>query len=416
MNITDAFLRNAVGKPYSGAPQIAYGKGLSIRISPKGKITWVLRYNFNGAPARVKLGEYPAMKIKEAQDQRDEYKALVSKGIDPRSDHIKLGVNSPKTISALIEYYVEHSLMETNKQWQSINSLLQRSVVPHIGDYKAGDIELSDYVRMFQIERERAGAKHATRLLYRLKSVLNYGIRHGFLKQNHLNHLKGRDVGEISKPVKRKLTEVEIGAMWVCIDTLPYHETMKNLLKLTMIFGSRISELRLSEKSHFDFDKMVWTVPVINNKMGSKLEAEITRPIPKMAESIIRQQIDIAPDFKYMFPRYYIVADKPIDQKTPYRPSLVLGQMMSGLGYTETRNHDMRRTARNAWEQLRFPPYVSETMLGHKVHKGVMAHYVDYDYLEEQRECYDIWCEYIQKKVSDFLSNQRHISQLGSAS
>lgn len=171
------------------------------------------------------------------------------------------------------------------------------------------------------------------------------------LKQNHLNHLKGRDVGEISKPVKRKLTEVEI-----------------------------------------------------------------TRPIPKMAESIIRQKMDIAPDFKYMFPRYYIVADKPIDQKTAYRPSLVLGEMMSGLGYTETRNHDMRRTARNAWEQLRFPPYVSETMLGHKVHKGVMAHYVDYDYLEEQRECYDIWCEYIQKKVSDFLSNQRHISQLGSAS
>ncbi|MCQ1060815.1 site-specific integrase [Photobacterium sp. ZSDE20] len=412
MKITDARLRHIVGKPYSGAPQIAYEKGLSLRISPKGKVTWVLRYNFNGSPVRVKLGEYPAMKIKEAKDKRDEYKLLVSKGIDPRGNHIKLGVNSPKTISALIEYYIENSLMESNKQWPAIESLLRRSIIPHIGDYPADDIERADYVCLFKLEKERAGAKHATRLLYRFKSILNYGVRHGFLKQNHLNHLKGSDVGEMSKPVKRKLIDVEIGALWVCIDTLPYHETMKNLLKLTMIFGSRVGELRLSEKSHFDFEMLTWTVPAENHKMGRKSGAEIVRSIPVMAEEILKQQIEIEPDFKYMFPQYYIVKDKPLNQKTPYRPSLVLAQMMTEMGYTETRNHDMRRTARNAWEALDFPEKVSETMIGHKVHKGVQAHYLEYYYLDEQLDCYEEWCDYILRQTEIFLRQKREHGNL----
>ncbi|CAH7224207.1 Integrase [Vibrio chagasii] len=412
MKITDAFLRNTSGKPYKGAPQIAYGNGLSIRISPKGKITWTLRFNYDSAPAKMKLGEYPAMKIKEALVKRDEMKALISKGIDPRSAHIKLGSNSPTTISALIEYYIEKSLMNSNRQWQTIQNNLEVSVKPHIGDYQSDDVELADYVRMFDLERERAGAKHATRLLYRMKTILNFGIRHGFLKQNQLNHLKGSDVGEISKPLKRKLTDVEIGAMWVCLDTLRHHDTMKNLLRLTMIFGSRISELRLSKKEDFDFERMVWTVPVANNKMGSKLDSKIVRPIPKMAMEIIEEQIAIAPDFEYMFPRYKVPVDLPLDQKTPYRPSLALAESMERLGYTVTRNHDMRRTARNAWEKLQFPPFVSETMLGHKVHTGVRAHYIDYDYLDEQRECYEVWCGYIKNQVSLFLKESRKVVPL----
>lgn len=34
-------------------------------------------------------------------------------------------------------------------------------------------------------------------------------------------------------------------------------------------------------------------------------------------------------------------------------------------------------------------------MLGHK---GVSEHYLDYKYIEEQRQCYEKWCDYILDK------------------
>lgn len=72
-----------------------------------------------------------------------------------------------------------------------------------------------------------------------------------------------------------------------------------------------------------------------------------------------------------------------------------LADAIEKTGYPRTTNHDMRRTARNFWEHSGFNPKVSEVMLGHKVHTGVAKHYLDYDYLEEQRECYEIWAEFV---------------------
>lgn len=69
-----------------------------------------------------------------------------------------------------------------------------------------------------------------------------------------------------------------------------------------------------------------------------------------------------------------------------------LADVVKMVGLPRTTNHDMRRTARNIWEAMDVPFHVAETMLGHKVHRGVQSHYLDYDYLDEQREAYASWC------------------------
>ncbi|EEY42165.1 phage Integrase [Vibrio cholerae RC27] len=56
MAITDAWLRATNGKPYSGKTEISHRFGLGVRVSPKGKITWVYRANINGKMQRIKLG------------------------------------------------------------------------------------------------------------------------------------------------------------------------------------------------------------------------------------------------------------------------------------------------------------------------------------------------------------------------
>ena len=416
MKITDAWLRANVGKPYSGPPVIAYKNGLGVRVSPKGVITWIYRFRSDGKQARMKIGSYPAMKIKSAVEERERLAELLAQDIDPRNKRtIRAGYNKPETVTALIEHYVENQLKEKNDQYKTIKSNLERSVTPYIGEYEVSKLELADYIEMFNQEKRRAGAKHSARLLHRLKTVMNYGVRNGFIKYNTLAPLRVQDVGQSSEPRRMKLQDVEIGAFWACIGSLAYHPSIHNLFRLNLIFGNRIGELILSTKDEFDFEKMVWTVPKTHNKTRNVGGNEIVRPIPSMALAFLRDQFALFPEAKHTFPQYYIYKDAPINKKTPYRPSIKLGEMLVDLGYPDVRNHDMRRTARNAWEKLGFPFIVSETMLGHKVHKGVHAHYLDYTYLEEQRECYEKWCDYIKEMTEKFIVGEKKIVKFKSA-
>jgi integrase len=162
-----------------------------------------------------------------------------------------------------------------------------------------------------------------------------------------------------------------------------------------MIFANRPNELRLAKKSDFDLEKMIWTVREENNKTRKKNGGEIRRAIPPLACEVIRAQFMLFPEFKTMFPAVRIGKDRVMAANTPVEFGSLLADYIESKGYPRTTNHDMRRTARNIWEQLGISYHVSETMLGHKVHTGIRSHYLDYDYLEEQREAYRRWCDVI---------------------
>ncbi|MGU9851125.1 hypothetical protein ACU680_10045 [Pseudomonas koreensis] len=54
----------------------------------------------------------------------------------------------------------------------------------------------------------------------------------------------------------------------------------KIFLKLCLIYGCRYSE-----KAHFDFRAMIWTVPPANHKMGKSSGKPLLRPITPETEN-----------------------------------------------------------------------------------------------------------------------------------
>ncbi|WP_338151431.1 Arm DNA-binding domain-containing protein [Aeromonas hydrophila] len=56
MAITDTWLRGINGKPYAGQSEVTDGDGLGVRISPKGLITFQVRYRKNGKQVRKTIG------------------------------------------------------------------------------------------------------------------------------------------------------------------------------------------------------------------------------------------------------------------------------------------------------------------------------------------------------------------------
>ncbi|MGL1832014.1 Arm DNA-binding domain-containing protein [Rhodocyclaceae bacterium SMB388] len=78
--LTDMMARQAkaTGKPYT----IADFNGLSLFVSANGAKLWHFRYTWVGQRARISLGSYPELSLREARNLRDEARALLAKGIN----------------------------------------------------------------------------------------------------------------------------------------------------------------------------------------------------------------------------------------------------------------------------------------------------------------------------------------------
>ncbi|ENI8057920.1 integrase arm-type DNA-binding domain-containing protein [Vibrio vulnificus] len=395
MAITDAWLRAVDGKPYSGPAEVNHRDGLGVRISPKGKITWVYRVSVATKAMRLKLGDYPAMKMRDALRERDKRAELVNLGLDPRKTKMREENSNVLTLNDVIDYWVDNHARDNVKQCDALYKMFRKDICPDLGMLPAKLLELTDFMPVFQKARKRVSAKHAANLMSRVKQVLSFAVRHGLLKYNVLRELKKTDVGEPTTQKKSKQDVEGVKALWKAIDEITTHESHKNFLRLMLIFANRSNELRLAKKRDFDLKKMVWTVPAENNKVRKKNGGAIRRAIPPLAEKIIREQMAVWPTHRMMFPPVVSRLDKPMAANVPVDFGRKLADRIEELGYPRTTNHDMRRTARNIWESMGVPYHVAETMLGHKVHTGVQSHYLDYDYLEQQLEAYQKWSDIV---------------------
>jgi hypothetical protein len=82
--LTDMTVRQAkaTGKPYT----IADFDGLYLHISAVGGKAWHFRYTWVVQRARISLGSYPELSLREARELRDEARSLVARGINPRTE------------------------------------------------------------------------------------------------------------------------------------------------------------------------------------------------------------------------------------------------------------------------------------------------------------------------------------------
>ena len=60
-------------------------KGLILRVSQRSKTFYFsFRNPKNGKPAKIRIGEYPAVALAAAREQGRAYRTLIERGIDPR--------------------------------------------------------------------------------------------------------------------------------------------------------------------------------------------------------------------------------------------------------------------------------------------------------------------------------------------
>ncbi|MGH8501756.1 MAG: Arm DNA-binding domain-containing protein [Gammaproteobacteria bacterium] len=84
--MTEATIRSA--KPGDKPRKLSDAGGLYLLLNPNGSRWWRLKYYFGGKQKGLSLGVYPDVDLKQARQKRDEFRTLLSNGIDP-SEHRK---------------------------------------------------------------------------------------------------------------------------------------------------------------------------------------------------------------------------------------------------------------------------------------------------------------------------------------
>lgn len=392
MALSDTWLKANHGKERPALAERGDREGLGVRVSPKGKITFQLRYRYLGKPTRLDLGSYPLMSLKEARAEAQRLRAQHEQGHDPRIVRLveRQAIAQTESVEHLFRAWYAAYCQEHKKGHHDILRSFEIHVFPQIGALPADKATLPVWMDVLEKHAsERPGI--AERILINARQTYKWGIRRQRVSVNPLNGVGAKEDLRIKKrPGSRTLSAEEIARVWRAIDRSRMAAKNKLFLKLCLIYGCRNGELRAAEKKHFDFERAVWTVPPENHKLGSTTGKPLLRPIVPATETLLRQALALSNGAMHIFTN--TGTDEPMGTSAPLALPYNVMQWLRRHEHYEMEHwsvHDLRRTARTNFSTLT-QPHVAEIMLGHRL-PGEWQVYDHYDYLPEQAEAYTAW-------------------------
>lgn len=394
MAISDTWLKAHSGKLHDALVEKADRDGLSVRVTPKGKITFQLRFRYDARPCRLDLGTYPLMSLKDARAESQRLRAHLEQGYDPRvvRQLEKQTILQADSVEALFRQWYEAYCKGNKKGHHEILRSFEIHVFPKIGHLPAGKVTLHEWLALLE-QHAKARPGIADRILVNAKQMLKWGMKRQLIPSHPLSGINAKEDLQIKKVAgSRSLSHGEITLVWKAIEQSRMATKNKIFMKLCLIYGCRNGELRVSEKGHFDFKAMVWTVPAANHKLGKNSGKPLLRPITPETEPLIQQAIDLSKGSPYLFTNSG--TSKPMGTGAPLQLPYNIMQWLRRHEKYEMAHwsvHDLRKTARTNFSTLT-EPHIAEIMLGHKL-PGSWQVYDQYDYLAEQKEAYSAWCK-----------------------
>lgn len=397
MAISDAWLKANSGREREQSLERADRDGLGVRVSKKGKITFQLRFRLGGKQNRVDIGTYPAVTLKKAREESLKLKGEVEKGHDPRivKKTEKLNNIEAKVFKDIFMMWYEAYCVVNKQNPEAILRSFEIHVFPRFGNIPPDKITSQQWFLFFS-EKNKSVPAIADRLLVNAKQTLAWAKRLQLVKRNNLADLNAkRDIGIQKKQITRTLDDEEIAMLYEALRYSRMSPKNKLFLKLCLIYACRNSELRVSKKSDFDFDKMIWTVPPENHKIGKHTKKPILRPIVPATKALLDELFLLSPNSEYVITNANsdVMMTRSSTLQLPY---ILMQWLRKNRDYDMAHwtIHDLRRTARTNFSTIT-KPHVAEMLLGHKL-PGEWQTYDQHLYLDEQAECLNKWAERIE--------------------
>ncbi len=394
MALTETWLKANHGKARERVEEFVDRDAVSVRASAKGKLTFQLRFRFASKAARIDLGSYPQTSLKQARELAGRYRAMIDEGLDPRIEREieRHQRQNELSTSGLFQQFYDGYLLQNKRSHKEVKRSFELYIFPVLGSLPADRLRQAQWLEVLLPLSKRIPTI-VQRLLSNGRQMYDWGIRRELISTNPLQLIRSGDDLNLSPNIsERTLSNEEIAALWRYMTLCNTNPRTIAFLKLCLIYGCRNGELRLTEAKHLDFEAGIWTIPPENHKTGDKTKKPLVRPIIPETR-VLFEQAKIFSQCQYVF-----TAARNRTTVLPRNNTLCYPRdVMSWLSKHEKfvmehwSIHDLRRTARTHFSSLT-QPHVAEIMLGH-IQPIVRRTYDHYDYLPEQAEALQKWCD-----------------------
>ncbi|EAA7985051.1 site-specific integrase [Salmonella enterica subsp. enterica] len=405
--LSDTQLRKLYGKPQARQRMIADGRGLSVRVSRQGGVSFVFTWREGGrnsTPKLVTLGRYPETGLKQARLIRDHYRTMLAgQGTLNLKNSIVMPVESEPvavvapaeqevTIRDALEYWFTGYAKSHRKGWKRDEERIAKYVYSKLGDRPADRCSIREWVSCFEHIREKypvsAGAAFQV-----CRQALRYCRLRGHITSRVLDDFRLSDMG--SKGIKRErvLNDEEVSSLWIALQddggkykSQPY---LRHLVTILMIFGCRTHEVRESRWQEWDLKRRLWTITKSRTKNGRTL----VRPIPERLVPWLERLRGKRQE------RDYVLGEL----RTQVQVSKQGCRQWQWLGHDQKwGNHDIRRTVATRMNEIGINTWVVEHLLGHAV-AGVAGIYNRAQYLDDKEKALNAWLDCLLKFSKGYL-------------
>ncbi|EHN5884382.1 TPA: site-specific integrase [Salmonella enterica] len=396
--LSDKRIKVLLGKPQDKQQVISDGRGLSIRVSKSGAVSFVMFYRLGGRetpPVWLTLGKYPDMSLKMAREKRDQCRTWLADGIDPRH---RIGFvtdesQRPVTVKDALEYWIEHYANYKRKKPSVCEERFNKHIYKHLGDVPLADCTAAMWIKRFDEIKKKAPVQSGM-VFIDVKQALKFCRIRRFAVSHELDDFTVTDMGSKARRVDRVLTKNEIRDVWRCLNTNIGNKYLslghRRFLTILLVFGCRCNELRQSLLDEWDLDNWIWTVPKEHSKNGR----EIIRPIPPQ----LRQWILTLKTIASMDKSEYIINDIPRESA----PLSAFGsRLWKRFGHSKPWTlHDFRRVLATNLNDMGVNADAVEQLLGHSL-SGVRGIYNRSKYMDEKLKALTMWCDYLNSLLVD---------------
>jgi hypothetical protein len=119
-------------------------RGLFVIVNPDGSIHWRFKYKFQSREKLLSLGQFPEVKISEAEKRRDKFREQLRDGIDPSLKRQAEKHADGDTFKAVAEEWLGQQKDISADTVEQFRTRLTAYLHPKIGAHKIGSMEPTD--------------------------------------------------------------------------------------------------------------------------------------------------------------------------------------------------------------------------------------------------------------------------------
>ena len=382
---TDKWLQSPSIVPAEGRAQFvdALCPGLQLRVTVKGTRTFSVLVRSGGRAQRQTIGTYPRVTLVEARDRALETLRAADRGI------VGLGkrslVREDLTLQQLVDAYVARHLKPNAKSWKNIKSYFvgsrkQVSRIHHLLPRRVSEITKVDVVDVIDAVMAEGKPQSAVNLLRYIKMLFNWAADRDLVPANPFERIRPP---ARTRERDRVLSDLEIAAVWHASFQLmtPYGQMYRTFL----LTGQRRSEVSTMRWSEITGD--TWVIP---REKVTKDRAHAV-PLTQTARDTLASLTNYGAE-AFIF----TTTGGESSSSNFAKVKREIDRLSGASGWTI---HDIRRTVRSKFAELRVAREVARKVMNHEDGK-VDRIYNRHEYLIEKREALGKWEENLLCLVS----------------